>query len=281
MNAWYMLTDIRDNIAESTAKHWGENDILRKLNMSHRTRTMELHQATGDWLLKNTTLTPSNNVITLPNDCAKPVYLEHAAGEWEIPLDGTVRERGLTRIYGNQLSDNFVTAYPQKGELYINMDSFADDVKLWYLQRIADLICGTGDTGSAAQSLVIAEAMEPSLLDDYYNDQVIEVNLQSGGSMSRTTVSNYVASTRVITVAAGTMSTSTVYGTVSDLPQEAIDFIVVDATMKLLAKPGSRLDARYWEFYQEVRREARRAWMNWISSRRPGNSRIRIAEGDG
>lgn len=281
MNAYYMLRDIRDNVVENVAKHWGDNDILRKMNMSHRTRNMELHEATGDWLLKSATLTPSSSEITLPSDCSKPVYMEHATGLWEIPMDQTVRERGLTRIYGSQLSDNYVTAYPIKDKLVINQESFTDNVVLWYLQRIPNLICGTADTGSTGTSLVIAQTDEPSLVDDYYNDLNIEINLQSGGSSTRTTVSDYVASTRTISVTAGTITTSTIYGTVTDLPDEAIDVIILEATIKCLAKPGARLDAKYFEFYQTLYKEAKKAWLNWCSTRRAGAGRIRITEGDG
>jgi len=282
MNAYYMLTDVRDNVVESTAKHWGDNDILRKLNLSHRARVMEIHSATGDWLLKSATLTPSSSEITLPSDCSKPVYLEHATGLWEIPMDQTVRERGLTRVYGNQFSDNYVTAYPIKDKLVINQDSFTDNVKLWYLERIANLICGTADTGSTGTSLVVPLAMEPSLQDDYYNDQTIEINLDGGTAPSRTTVTDYVAATRAITVTAGALTASTsTFGTVSDLPEEAIDLVLLEATIKCLAKPGSRLDSKYFEFYRQLYTDAKRAWTNWVSTRRAGAGRIRISEGDG
>lgn len=280
MNAYYMLTDVRDNLVESTAKHWGDNDVLRKLNMSHRARVMELHQATGDWLLKNATITPSSSEVTLPTDCAKPVYMEHASGEWEIPFDQTVRERAMSKIYGTQLSDNYITAYMSKGKIIINADSYTDNVKLWYLERIPDLICGTADTGSTGTSLIVPLAMEPSFVDDYYNNQNIEINLDGATATSRTTVSDYVASTRAITVAAGALTASTsTFGTVSDLPSEAIDLIILEATLKCLSKPGSRLSAQYFEFFRELHKDARKAWDSWISTRVSGTERIRISEG--
>jgi hypothetical protein len=279
MNAYYMLTDIRDNLVESSAKHWGDNDILRKINMSHRARSMELQQAGGDWLIKNATITPSSNVVALPSDCSKPVYMEHADQGWEIPLRQTVRERNITKGIGGGISQAYITGYLQKDGIYVNADSFSDNVKLWYIQRVPKLIAGTADTGSTETSLVLAVADEPVLVDDYYNSQTIEINLQ--GTPTRTTVSDYVASTRTITVAAGTITASTTtYGTVSDLPEEAIDLIILEATIKCLAKPGSRLDTKYLEFFTDLHKKAYKNWMNWIESRLPGSEGIRITEVD-
>lgn len=279
MNAYYMLRDVRDNIVESTAKHWGDNDILRKINLSHRSRNMELQEATGDWLLKSATITPSSNVVTLPADCAKPVYMEDATDGWEIPISANVRERNITKAIGTSLYNNYISAYPQKDGLYINADSYTANVTLWYLRRIPDLITGTADTGSTGTSLIIAVADEPSLVDDYYNDQTIEINLQSGPT--RTSVSDYVAYTRAITVAAGTITASTTtYGTVSDLPREAIDVILLETTIKCLAKPGSRLDPKYFEFYMMLYKEAKKLWLQWIETRSPGSDHIRITEVD-
>lgn len=277
MNAYYMLIDIRDNIVESSAKHWGDNDILRKINLSHRTRVMETHEATGDWLVNSATLTPSNSEITLPHDCAKPIYMEHATGKWKIPFDQTVRERAYTRIGNFDLSDNYVTAYPVKNKIVINQDSFTDQVKLWYLQRIPNLICGTADTGSTGTSLVLPLSMEPSLVDDYYNDQVIEINLDGAAAPTQTIVSDYVGATRTVTVAAGALTADiSTFGTVSDLPQEAVDLVLLEATIKCLSKPGSRLDAKYFGFYHQLYMDARRSWTNWIATRRAGAGRIRV-----
>ena len=98
MNARYMVLDVRSGIGESTAAHWTDLEILRKLNLAQNKAYKILAQTDGDWLIKKDRLTASSSVITLPSDCAKPAYLEDVSSETEIPILSSFRERRATRI---------------------------------------------------------------------------------------------------------------------------------------------------------------------------------------
>ena len=82
-NAYHIFEEIRDNIDETTAAHWSDKEILRKLIRAHRKVVTFMMQSQGDWLLVSTTLTPVASLVTLPSDCAKPVYMEEVTSGYE------------------------------------------------------------------------------------------------------------------------------------------------------------------------------------------------------
>lgn len=279
MNARYMTLEIRDNIGEDVAAHWGDADILRKLNLSHRMRATELMQAPGDWLLKkSSSLTPSSSVITLPSDCVKPVYMEVVSDGDPISIDMTVRDRRLTRLAGSTLNTGLVDAYLVGNTIEINEDNFTNPVYLWYQRRIIDLHAGTAAAG-AATSLTLAN-LEANPADDYYNNVTIEVVSGTGAdSPVSDTITDYTGSSRVCVVT-GTYGSDSVYGTVSDLPEEAHPFVVLDATLKLMAKPSAAADPKYFEYFFALWKLAKKDWLEHIASRMHGSNYTRITELD-
>lgn len=279
MNARYMTLEIRDNVGEDTAALWGDGDILRKLNISHRMRATELMQAPGDWLLKkSSSLTPSSSVVTLPGDCVKPVYMEVVSSGDPIAIDTTVRDRRLTRLAGSTLNCGLVDAYLVGNTIEVNEDNFTDPVYLWYQRRIIDLHAGTAAGGGAA-SLTL-ENLEANPSDDYYNDATVEVVSGTGAtSPVSDTISDYTGSSRVCVVS-GTYGSDSVYGTVSDLPEEALPFVMLDATLKLMAKPGAASDPKYFEYYFALWKLAKKDWLDHISSRMHGSNYTRTTELD-
>lgn len=278
MNAWYMLVDLRDNIGEATEKRWGDNDLLRKLNFAHRLRANELLSNPGDWLLTSDDLTPSNNAVTLPSDCLKPVYMEQTSDGYPISLHQNIRTRRVTRVGGTNLYTGTLDAYLVGNTIEINSDNFTDQVTLWYQKRIPDLHAGTAATGTGASALTLDKGNEPRFVDDYYNDSVVEVIDQTSGIVDiRSTISDYVASTVTMTIT-GTAAVGDYYGTVSELPEEGMALIVLDATLLALAKPGAALDTKYFEYFTSLRRDAKKAWDEVISTRLSGANMTVITE---
>jgi len=271
-----MLTEVRDNVGESTESHWGDNDLLRKLNLSYRLRATELLSVPGDWLVTSTDLTPSSSVITLPDDCVKPIYLEEKDNGRAIDFSMTIRERRTSRLSGTTLYSGVVDAYFVGNTIEINMDDYGEEVTLWYQRRVPNLHTGTADAGGST-SLTFEVANEPSFEDDYYNGVTIEI-VNGTGSRTQTTVLDYVGSTKVATLAAGTYDSDSVYGTVSDLPEEANDFIILDATIRALAKPSAAIDPKYFEHLYSLWKIAKRAWDDFTSTRLSGANRTRITE---
>ena len=276
MNAYYLLTDLRDNIGEASAKRWGDNDLLRKLNFSHRLRTNELISVPGDWLVTSEDLTPVDSVVTLPSDCVKPVYMEHTSDGYSISLGQNVRDRRTTQVAGTTLYSGLCDAYLEGGTIVINSDSFSDQVTLWYQRRIPDLHAGT-ESSVAASTLGFDLANEPRFVADYYKGSYVEVmDVTTKAVEIRSEITTYTAA-GVATIT-GTPVDTDLYGTVSELPEEAMGLVVLDATLLCLAKPGAALDTKYFEYFSSLRRDAKKDWNNFISTRLSGSNRTRITE---
>lgn len=277
MNTYEMLQELRANIGESVASHWGAKELLKKLSAHHRRVAAMLMLKQGDWLLTSTSLTASSGVLTLPVDCAKPVYMEGSSGD-EIPLNGTVRERRWTRPLVSGMADGMLDAYFLDGAIEVNDGSFGGTVTLWYQKRVWDLIAGTADTASTTNAIVIAVADGPRATNDYYIGAVLEA-VGGTGIGTSAAITDYVASTRVLTVA-GSFGTDTIYGTVPQVPEEGHDLIVLGATLQAMAKPSSDLDANVFKYYSSLYAEARQVFEDWCSTRKSGSTHVRRTEVD-
>jgi hypothetical protein len=93
------------------------------------------------------------------------------------------------------------------------------------------------------------------------------------------TITNYVASTTIATIT-GTPASTDLYGTVSQLPEEAHYLIVLMTTVLCMAKPGSDFDPTYLQFYQRELVAAKREWEEWISQRVLDSRHVRVTEVD-
>ncbi len=276
MNAYDMLQEVRANIGESTAAQWSDKELLRKLSANQKRVAMLFILSPGDWLMKSTDLTPSASVITLPDDCAKPVYMEVTSTGHVIPIRQTVRERRITRPEGTTFFVGNIDAYFVGNTLVVNQDSYTEGVTLWYQQRVVDLIAGTADTGSEALKIIIPTSVGPSFVDDAYNDVVLEI---VGGTLvgTVTTVSDYTGSSRTLVIAE-TASTSTIFGSRSIVPEEGHDYIVLLSTLQALAKPGSTLEQFTFTYWRDLVRQAKKDLEEFIATRKSGSSHVRITE---
>lgn len=270
MNAYFMIQELRDLIGEATAKHWGDWGLLRKLNFSQRQRANELISSPGDWLVTSEDLTPAASVITLPSDCIKPAYLEETSDGTPIALSGNLRDRRVTEA--------LLEAYPVGNTLVVNSDSYTTGVTLWYHQRIPDLHMGT-ESSVAASSLGFHVANHPVFVADYYNGSYVEVmDVTTLAVEIRSEITAYTAA-GVATVT-GTPVDTDVYGTISLLPEEAENLIILDAALAAMSKPSAALDPKYFEYLLSLRNEARRNWKRFMTTRVSGSNRTRITEAD-
>jgi hypothetical protein len=276
MNAFYMLKDLRDNVGEATESHWGDDDLLWKLNLAHRVRANELISVPGDWLLTSSNLTPVDSVITLPSDCVKPVYMEETTDGYPIPFCGDIRDRRTDRVYATNPWSGSAEAYLVGNTIEVNASSYTTGVTLWYQKRVPDLHAGT-ESSVAASTLGFDLGNRPRFEDDYYNNVYVEVMDATTHAIEiRSLITDYTAA-GVATIT-GTPTDTDVYGTVSTLPEEAMDLVVLDATLRALAKPSAALDPKYFEYFRELYRDAKRDWNNFISTRISGTNRVRVTE---
>ena len=278
MNSYRMLEDTRDNIGEATAKHWDDAQIMRKLNSGQRRVVTAMSMTPGDWFVVSKNITPSNSLITLPSDLMKPLYLEEKATGRPIPLTGNVRDRRMSRQPHALYQDYSFNAYLLKDYIEVNVSSYSEQITLWYQQRVPDMHAGEAGADCAASALHFGVGTEPEREDDYYNGLTVEVVSGTGiGIVSE--ITDYVSSTLIATIT-GTPTSGDKYGTVSILPRETHDFIVLDATTKLLAKPSSAIDPKYFEFFTAEKRELWRDLKSWLATRKSGSNRTRIVEQD-
>jgi len=276
MNTYHMMLDVRDNIGEDAASHWGDNDVLRKLNAAQRKVANLFILTSGDWLIKSKDITPVASVIALPTDCAKPVYLEETSSGYPISLNGNIRERYLTRISGAVIYDGAVEAYMAQDSIVVNKDSYTTGVTLWYQKRIPDLHAGAAGSNSAATILELELVNEPKRVDDYYNNVSVEI-VDGTGTGIIEDISDYVGLTYRATIV-GTIASGAHYGTVSELPEESHDLIVLEASLMLLAKPSSSIEPTVFKYMLERTKQARTDLEEWISTRVASHGQIRQTE---
>jgi len=279
VNSYDQFLEIRERIGEATAVHWTDLGILRKMNSVQRTLFMRVSEESGDWFMSSTGLTPVASVVTLPSDCAKPIYMEETANPGrEVPIRGTVRERGLTRLAGTSLYDGAVEAYPSGGTLEVNMDSYTEPVTLWYLKRLVDMAFGTAAAGTTGTRLDLQLTMGPRYEDDYYNDVTVELQDSTGIPKLITTVSDYAASGAVVTLADTGAVAAYLYGTVSQLPEECHELLIQEVTVGCLMKPGSIIDPAWINYNRALLKELRADWTDWLGQRVLNSRHVRTTE---
>ena len=277
MNSYFMLSDLRDNVGEGTESHWDDAELMRKLNAANLEIGFLVSQTTGDWLMKSADLTPVASVITLPSDCAKPVYMEEKSTGREIPFEGTVRERRVDRVSSTSIYGSYVCAYMVGDTIEVNQDSYTEEVTLWYERRLIDLSAGTIGTG-AASSLQFDAENEPNGSDDYYNGVTVEcMDATTKVVEIVSTISDYTGSTYTATVV-GTPVSSDFYGTVPQIPREGHALIVLKATLAVIAKPSSAFDPKVFDNFEKIVRRSEKAFEDWIATRVKNSQGVRTTE---
>jgi len=276
MNAVEMLELLRDNINEAVESHWSDVNLVRRLNMAQREIALLVAMSPGQWLIKSASVTPSDSVITLPADCSKPIYMEETDSGSPVHWLQKVAYRRVSRPVGTSLDVGSLEAYPLLSTLEINKDSYSTACTLWYQIRVPDLQTGTATTGSAATKLYFPDNLNTKRVDDYYNNVEVEI---TDGTLAGTidTITDYVASTRLATIT-GTVSTDSVFGTISRLPEETHMLIVLDATVLAMMKPSASIDKNVIKFYVDRVKDARAEVDAWLASRIPESNGTMIGD---
>lgn len=281
-NAYDILSEIRDLVGETSAAHWTNRAILRKMNRRQNAIGMMLTNALGDWLLtRSSSQTPSSSQVSLPSDCMKPAYVEEVSSGRPIPIEGTVRERRFDRPIGATIYDGKITAYVYGSTLFINQDNYTEPVYIWYQQRLKDMHCGDLESGASSTALPFELAMWPHSEDDYYNGLEVEV-MGDLSEMSKGvhTITDYAGATGIATVAAmdTAAEASDYYGTVSQLPLEAIDYLIYKVGLDCIIKPSSTFDREVFGYMRAEAKDARKELEEYIENRVADTSHVRTTE---
>lgn len=282
MNAYEMINLLRDNIGEAEAAHWSDRLLLLRLNAEQLEVGRFMLDSPGDYLMKKSTaLTPVLSLITLPGDCVRPAYLEEVGSGRVIPIRGTIRERRLTRQPGTTLQSGTIEAHFFGDYLEVNKSSYGEPVYLWYQRRIVDLHTGVCGTGTGAAAVVFQAANWPSGVDDYYNDIVIQVRDVSNHLVNvNQAIADYDGGTftAVIDSPAADPASGDFYGTVSVLPPELHNYILLRATVRALARPSSTFEKELFGFWRAELKTAKEEAEEFLASRLSGSTYTRITE---
>lgn len=284
MNAYEMVELLRQNIGEKVEAHWSDRLLLRRLNNEQKEVARLCYDSPGDWLLKkSSSITPAASVITLPTDCVRPAYLEEVSSGRNIPIRGTVRERRVGRQPGTTISAGTIEAYFMGANLEVNMDSYTEPVYVWYQQRVPDLHAGECGNGTGATSIVFEAKNWPNGQNDYYNGVYVEVRDKTSHVLNvRQAITDYVGSTFTATIASATVTpeVNDLYGTISLLPEELHNWVVLRATVRALAKPSSTFEKEVFSFWRAELRVAKEEAGEFLASRLSGSTYTRIVEAD-
>lgn len=278
MNAIEMLELIRDNINESTASFWTDINLMRRLNIAQRKWGVIISMTPGQWLVKSASVTPVASVITLPADCAKPIYLEETVSGYPIDWLSSVTHRRVSRSVGTSLAPGANEAYPLVSTIEVNKVSFTTACTLWYQQRVPDLCTGVAGASTGASALHFAANLNTKFIDDYYNGVIVEVVDASTNIVDvRSEITDFTAATG-IAVISGTPAANDTYGTISVLPEEVHMLLVMDATIMALMKPSSVIDKDVLKFYISEFRRMEKDVESWLASRVPGQEGTLIGD---
>jgi len=277
MDTYNMLQLLRDQIGEAVESHWSDVNLNRRLNVAQRKVAVLVQNYPGPWLLKSKDLTPVASIITLPDDCAKPVYLEETSSGKPLAWLGNVRTRRVSRGLSDGLSVGVaLEAYPLQRTLEVNQANYTTQVTLWYDQRVPDLIAGTASAG-AATSLTFPDNSNVKHIDDYYNGVGLEIDSGTGAGTVGDVITDYDGATGACVVS-GTYDADTVFGTISLLPEETHHLILLEATVLAIAKPSSSIDKEVFQYYMNERKEALKEVKEWLETRIKGYGRVEITE---
>lgn len=277
MNCYMALEDLKNRLnvdPDAEDAHWSDIELLTKLRFAYKKVWMNLGMKRGNWLGTSSLVTASSGVITLPDDCGKIQRIEEVSTNYPIKLNAFQQ----IRDYYPQRADGFNDSY-LAGSLFGNTikmlaDDYSSQVRIFYDKRFVAPICGTADSGTGTDSLVLKLADRPSMVDDDYNS-VVFAFMAGGGVGTYATASDYVGSTRTVTIT-GSYSTSTIYGTVFEIPEEANEVVILEAAKNAASKPASHLKDEYYRLIRSDAKEAWNAFEEWAELRLKDNQNIGI-----
>lgn len=229
-NAYKLIHDVRIGVNEYSAALWAGTDtsgkfsnayIVEKLNAAQaRIYALLMRTPARDQFYTEVSLTGVASVYTLPWDFGRLLQFEDEDGRKVFPSSAK-----FTPLSGETGSDRL---YYRVGQtLKLNKTGITETYTLKYFKKPRKITYGQAAATSGLTSLIMAATDLTTLRNDYYNNFTID-NYTQGLS---TTISDFVASTRVATTAAITWAENDYYGTVPDMPEEMHFLIAPLATI--------------------------------------------------
>jgi len=257
-NLYEQLQEVRETLQEASASRWTDLEIYNKLNQG------QLHIANKSLCLdKEVTVTTTSgtreyNLRTTTNDFSDIINISQAGvnfktnGTTYLPLIYKTKQdlnkeypnwqgqsSGIPQYYYYNKALKTIGLYPKPNAsnagAYLNISGY-------YKPKV--LIAGTASSGSVTTLIMpvgSATVPYPSVTNDFYNGLYLEIYAGTGAGQ-KLLITDYVASSRTLTFATATAPDSTsVFGFVPEVPEEAQHLMPLYALWKLLPKGGSRV----------------------------------------
>jgi hypothetical protein len=187
----------------------------------------------------------------------------------------SVGQRSISRQSNIGGLINYAEAYPLMNSIEINTAFTGGTYKLWYQKRPIELHAGTATAGGVS-NLTLQADRGADVRDDYYNGASIDI---VGGSVSgRYLISDYVGSTRVITLSTTATFSTYTYGIIPITPPECNNLIILEATLLALAKPSSVLDKEILQLYVALHKAEQKEISQWLETRLIENTGVTIGD---
>jgi hypothetical protein len=229
LNCYELLKQVRQGLGEfSEALVSGQrpgthtNDyLIDEINKAQNyLYALALKRMPGDFLGK-ASLTGVAGVFTLPADFATLLLFQdkdgnqvHRARPDQLHKPAA---KGSPRMY-----------YQKQRGLVLDREDVTDTYTLWYRRRPRRIHASRTTAASVSPATDITLGAAAVKIDDYYNGMVVE-NVTAD---SFDTITDYVGSTRVATIAVATAKND-YYGLVSDLPEVLHDLIAPKALISI------------------------------------------------
>ena len=237
--------EVRDLIGEETAKFWTQAKAFRAINDEMSRLARRIIALDKGYFEVVVTPTPAASYV-LPRNCILVRNVElYVDNGWMQPRWISDHTRGHYQTIG--------AGYPwavrvQDNTLYFeNGIGSASQMRVNYTRMPADMVYATLASGSATTAVFAAGSV--SVLDDVYIGDTIKV-LSGTGVYQISTATDYVASTRTLTIPSGATldNTSVVSWLLPEPLNKFSDIVVAGAAMRLLMR---RRDDNLYKMIQE------------------------------
>jgi hypothetical protein len=233
-----MLEYLEYLLHDTSASMWSAVKKLMALNAAYdqvTNRVIELHE---NFFYKTATLTPGTATLeatpyafpAAPAGISKILFITDTDGVPVEPITLQQRDYSYPAVADRNIQMGY---WLDHNQLWVNADAFTGNLRLYYIRKPGRMQYGTAEAGDST-TMTLDLDTRPSIVNDYYNSMAFTIRSGTGVG-EEATASDYVGSTRVLTIDFTTTPDNTsVYATVSELPDGHNEIVVMGAAIRAL-----------------------------------------------
>jgi hypothetical protein len=227
---------------DTSANMWSNVQRLMAINASYDQIVNRVIEAHEQWFYKTVSLSAGTAVwnatpFNFPSNPAtvnKILLVTDANGDPLMPITVQQKEYGYAPgANDSQLRVVDIGYWLDHDKLWVNSGQWTGSLRMYYIRKPSRMQYGIAEAGSDTTMTLDADT-RPSIVDDYYN--AITFSIREGtGAGEEATASDYVGSTRVLTIDfATTPDTTSVYSSVCELPDGHMEVVAIGAAIRAL-----------------------------------------------